>query len=151
MAKVSLSFGKELQRYRDQAGLTQEELGEKLGISRAAVSQMERGVIGASPQTLARIERVLGLGQQYANELLHGLKSSDRPDHLALLQEIAALPKHEDRVAALRSLSPDLQQVLVKLAQDILLDTALQLRGAFVQADQLPQAKEDASSLDGSP
>lgn len=59
---VSTSFGALLRRYRREAGLTQEELAERSGISARAVSDLER-VDGRTPRrdTLALLAAALGL------------------------------------------------------------------------------------------
>lgn len=46
---MSIALGENLTKYRKKAGLSQEELADKLGISRQAVSKWERGE--ASPDT----------------------------------------------------------------------------------------------------
>src|SRR4051812_35760814 len=55
-------FGQCLRRHRRAAGLTQEELAERSGISPRSISGLERGE-GATPRrdTLALLERALGL------------------------------------------------------------------------------------------
>lgn len=39
-----MKFQYELQRLRKQAGMSQEELGERLGVSRQTISKWENGV-----------------------------------------------------------------------------------------------------------
>jgi transcriptional regulator with XRE-family HTH domain len=54
------AFGERLRAARREAGLTQEQLAERAGIDRAAVSEIERGLRDARLSTLLRIESVLG-------------------------------------------------------------------------------------------
>ena len=42
------SFGTELRRHREAAGLTQEELAERAGLAAAAISALERGARGTT-------------------------------------------------------------------------------------------------------
>jgi tetratricopeptide (TPR) repeat protein/transcriptional regulator with XRE-family HTH domain len=44
VAETALAFGTQLRRYRIAAGLTQEELAERAGVSQRSISDMERGV-----------------------------------------------------------------------------------------------------------
>lgn len=54
--------GKTLQDIRKKKGLTQEELGEKAGISTVTVSRIERGVLVPSLVTLTSLCNALGTG-----------------------------------------------------------------------------------------
>lgn len=54
------AFGERLRTARQTAGLTQEELAERAGIDRPAVSEIERGLRDARLSTLLRIESALG-------------------------------------------------------------------------------------------
>jgi predicted ATPase/DNA-binding XRE family transcriptional regulator len=56
------TFGKLLRRYRTEAGLTQEELAERAGMSRRAISDLERGARTKPwPHTIAQLADALGL------------------------------------------------------------------------------------------
>lgn len=57
---LRLAFGDRLRAARREAGLTQEQLAERAGIDRAAVSEIERGQRDARLSTLLRIESALG-------------------------------------------------------------------------------------------
>jgi transcriptional regulator with XRE-family HTH domain len=54
------AFGERLRTARREAGLTQEQLAERAGTDRAAVSEIERGQRDARLSTLLRIEHALG-------------------------------------------------------------------------------------------
>ncbi len=56
------AFGVLLRRYREAAGLTQEALAERAGLSARGISDLERGVIRVPrPDTLGLLVRALGL------------------------------------------------------------------------------------------
>ena len=56
------SFGSHLRRYREAAGLTQEELAERAGLASAAISALERGVRQRPyPHTVEALVTALGL------------------------------------------------------------------------------------------
>lgn len=54
-------FGSILKQYRNQAGYTQAEIAEKLGISEKYVSRVETGIGGISKETLAKYMNILGI------------------------------------------------------------------------------------------
>jgi transcriptional regulator with XRE-family HTH domain len=65
-----LSFGEVLRRHRVAAGLTQEELAERAGLSARAITDLERGVRRFPyPDTLARLGEALELGPNERAEL----------------------------------------------------------------------------------
>ena len=66
MSSVSKSdidkiFGKILKKFRLKAGLTQEQLSERLGISLKYISRIENGNNGVKTQTLIRYINILGI------------------------------------------------------------------------------------------
>ncbi len=64
-------FGDILRRYRERAGLSQEELAERAGLSAAAISALERGIRNQPhPTTLRRLADALGLSERDRHELL---------------------------------------------------------------------------------
>jgi len=63
---VPSSFGRRLAELRDQRGLTQEELGQKSGVSAAMISHFETGVRErASAETLIKLAQALGTSVDY--------------------------------------------------------------------------------------
>lgn len=52
-------MGKKIQKRRKEVGLTQEELGYKVGISRAYMGYIEQGRYAPSLEVLQKIARVL--------------------------------------------------------------------------------------------
>jgi transcriptional regulator with XRE-family HTH domain/tetratricopeptide (TPR) repeat protein len=66
----SPSFGALLQRYRRSAGLTQEALAERAGLSARGISDLERGVSRTHrPDTIRRLASALGLSARERNLL----------------------------------------------------------------------------------
>jgi predicted ATPase/DNA-binding XRE family transcriptional regulator len=70
------SFGEQLRVLRERAGLTQEELAERAGLSRDAISALERGRRNRPhPPTMAAIVDALGLSEAERETL----RSASRP------------------------------------------------------------------------
>lgn len=65
---------KKLKAYRKQSGMTQEEVAEKLGVSRQAVAKWERG------ETLPDIESCMGLADLYGTTLDLLVRNLDKED-----------------------------------------------------------------------
>jgi predicted ATPase/transcriptional regulator with XRE-family HTH domain len=64
-------FGEQLRRYREHAGLTQEELAAKAGLTAKAISALERGERRSPyPQTVRALADALGLGADERAELM---------------------------------------------------------------------------------
>lgn len=55
-----MSFAVNLERERKRAGLTQEELAEKLGVKQALISQYENGVKLPTIQLAVKIAKLFG-------------------------------------------------------------------------------------------
>lgn len=58
-AKLPKTLGKRIQRIRKRTELTQEELAEKAGISRAYMGYIEQGRYSASLEVIEKIAKVL--------------------------------------------------------------------------------------------
>jgi DNA-binding XRE family transcriptional regulator len=58
-AKLPKSLGKKIQKIRKGKELTQEELSEKVGISRAYMGYIEQGRYSASLEVIEKIAKVL--------------------------------------------------------------------------------------------
>jgi transcriptional regulator with XRE-family HTH domain len=62
MPQAPENFAAMLRRHRAAAGLSQEELAERAGVSRRGISDLERGVHQAPyPATVRRLAEALGL------------------------------------------------------------------------------------------
>lgn len=62
-------LGMEIMNLRKKAGLTQEELAWRTGLSRSQISRIERGLCITSEETLRKIEDGLGLSSYYLNQV----------------------------------------------------------------------------------
>ena len=69
-----MSIGKNIARYRKAKGLTQEQLGELLGVTNQAVSKWELGVSMPDVMLLPKISKALGI----TLEALYGIKAADK-------------------------------------------------------------------------
>lgn len=58
-AKLPKSLGKKVQRFRKRIGLTQEQVAEKVGISRAYMGYIEQGRYSASLEVIEKIAKAL--------------------------------------------------------------------------------------------
>ncbi len=59
MGKLKKKFGKRLQNLRREAGITQEQLADKTGLTVESISNIERGLYGPKFENLERIAAVL--------------------------------------------------------------------------------------------
>jgi transcriptional regulator with XRE-family HTH domain len=64
------AFGRNIHRIRAEVGLTQEQLAEKVDISRRFLQELETGEKAPALTTLARLRKALGCDY---NNLLRGL------------------------------------------------------------------------------
>lgn len=62
-------LGRQISRFRRMRGMTQAELGRRVGVSRERVGNWERGVNAPPPEALVALKRVLGVP---VDELLTG-------------------------------------------------------------------------------
>jgi non-specific serine/threonine protein kinase len=77
-------LGTLLQQHRVAAGLSQEELAERAGLSRRGISDLERGARRAPhPATLRRLADALELDQAERTALLASARTADARVHLA--------------------------------------------------------------------
>jgi transcriptional regulator with XRE-family HTH domain len=68
-------FGQRLTQAREQAGLTQQQLADKLGTSQRAVARWERDPIALRPDQLTALASVLGVSLDY----LAGIPDAPEP------------------------------------------------------------------------
>jgi transcriptional regulator with XRE-family HTH domain len=59
MGKLKIQFGKRLQELRREAGITQEKLADKTGLTVESISNIERGIFGPKFENLEKIAAVL--------------------------------------------------------------------------------------------
>ena len=80
-AVTDLPFGARLRRLREAAGLTQEELAARAGLSRNAVGALERGLRKRPyPHTVRSLARALGLSEEERAALLSAVTKEGSPD-----------------------------------------------------------------------
>ena len=66
MAEINMSTGERIKKLRKEHGLTQEELGKKLGVQRAAIQKYEKGtVINIKRDTLMLLAEILDTTPEY--------------------------------------------------------------------------------------
>lgn len=63
--KINIEIGKRIKKSREGRGLTQERLAEEIDVSIQYISDLERGVVGASTSTLINICRILDASADY--------------------------------------------------------------------------------------
>jgi transcriptional regulator with XRE-family HTH domain len=61
MGQLKAKFGKRLQSLRLNAGVTQEQLADEMGLTVESISNIERGIHGPKFDNLEKIAKVLGV------------------------------------------------------------------------------------------
>lgn len=103
---IAQDIGVRIRALRRERGLTQDDLADRVGVSRSAVAQWETGRSGQVTDNLARIAGVLDASVEY---LLHG------EDKMAATQAIQG-----DELALLRlyrECVPEDRQILLRTAR----------------------------------
>lgn len=70
-----MEFAKNLKREREDAGLSQTEFADRIGVTQPQVAQYEAGIKQPAFLTVVNIERVLGLS---VRELYEGVKEDNQ-------------------------------------------------------------------------
>jgi transcriptional regulator with XRE-family HTH domain len=86
------TFGKRIARFRKEQGLTQVDLGEKIGLSQVLISDYERGRLQPNLDTIIKLARTLGLT---TDELL-GVNNIAPTGKKLSLKSVRRLKKIED-------------------------------------------------------
>jgi transcriptional regulator with XRE-family HTH domain len=101
MTKENLenNFGKRLARLRKTSGLTQQELGEKIGVSKRVIAYYEGETSYPPAHLIEPLAKVLKIS---TDELLglKNLKQQHDPEHAALwrrLKKVETLPKKDQK------------------------------------------------------
>jgi len=68
--------GTRIRKFRQQAGLTQEQLAKKMGSAQAIISDIERGKLRAHAELIAKFAKALGVS---ADELVGLKKTNNAP------------------------------------------------------------------------
>ena len=93
-SQLSKQVGLTIAKYRQQSGLTQNEVAEKLNIGYEAVSRMERGIV------MPTVERLVELAEIFICEAADLLtQSSNRiEDQSAQIKSLLSILEDSDRV-----------------------------------------------------
>lgn len=93
-SQLSKQVGLTIAKYRQQSGLTQNEVAEKLNIGYEAVSRMERGIV------MPTVERLVELAEIFDCEAADLLtQSSNRiEDQSAQIKSLLSILEDSDRV-----------------------------------------------------
>lgn len=115
----TLTLGDAVREYRKRAKLTQEQLADKVNVTRATISQIENGDIKRPKNYVLRgFEAVLGLSVKYAWELIGERNPEEEDDPTVLFQRIAALPDIDARMQAYSELPEPVRQAVERLMLD---------------------------------
>jgi len=84
---TDMTLGERIQALRKEAGLSQEELGEKLGVARQSVSKWE------SDATIPELEKLIAMSRLFGLSVgaILGLEEDEGPDHELTDRELRAL------------------------------------------------------------
>ena len=89
-----VDFGSKLKELRQQAGLTQKQLGERIWLTKATVSYYEQSMRYPSPEILVRLANVFHVSTDYLlgmEDKQQTLDVTDLTDEdIALVQEMIA-------------------------------------------------------------
>ena len=87
---INIAIGRRIQQSREQAGLTQEELAERIDRSTQFISTIERGLAGPSLETVLHLREVLGTSTEW---ILRGRAPLSESNLLAvsILEKLSAL------------------------------------------------------------
>ena len=78
--EINIQIGEQIKAAREQSKLTQEQFAERIDVSPQFVSDLERGVVGASIATLKSICTVLGVS---SDQILFGSETENRAAAIA--------------------------------------------------------------------
>lgn len=93
--QINLTVGANIQRARENAHLTQEQLSERIGIGATSLSAIERGVVGVSLTTMRNICQVLSVS---SDALLFG-DSAGKNDVRRLTERLERLTPEQFEIA----------------------------------------------------
>ena len=90
--KMNIETANRLLQYRKQAGLSQEELAEKIGVSRQAVSKWERSEASPDTDNLVEISKIYGVS---LDEML-GLNNAKEDEETKETETYDAVPETDE-------------------------------------------------------
>jgi transcriptional regulator with XRE-family HTH domain len=83
-------YGREIRYQREKAGMSQEELGELLFLSRSQVTRMELGTRRVPPGCAEMLDTILNTGDYFVRNL-DGARATPHPEHFADAAELEGL------------------------------------------------------------
>lgn len=89
---LNILIGANIKRERENAGFTQDQFSEMLGIGSKSLSSIERGVVGVSLTTLLKICDILHIS---ANVLLYERTQMNEVDGIALQLKMLSAEQFE--------------------------------------------------------
>ena len=78
--EINIQIGEQIKLAREDTGMTQEQLAERVSVSPQYVSDLERGVVGVSIPTLKRICSCLGVS---SDQILFGKQPENQVSAIA--------------------------------------------------------------------
>lgn len=113
-------LGERIKSVRKAMGLTMEEFGKKLGMTKASVSRIENGINGPSEQTVRLICSTFGVDYTW---LTQGTGEMFVDDMDFVIDELAAKNHWDDEtkeiLKKLYKLPPDKQELVLKLIESM--------------------------------
>lgn len=79
-SKDNAEIGARVRAIRQRIGLTQEQFSEKIDVTAAYVSELERGMVGISVQTVKRIASEFGVS---CDQIIIGFNDCNDTNHIA--------------------------------------------------------------------
>lgn len=91
------AFGERIVAAREEAGLSQKELSEKMGITQRALSWWEREPVALKPDQMAQLATALGVSADYLLGVEKDRKRGQGPVGKArrLFETVSKLPRHQ--------------------------------------------------------
>lgn len=78
--EINIQIGEQIKNARESAKITQEQFAEAIDVSPQYISDLERGVVGASLSTIKRICTTLHIS---SDQLLFGTPPADRSETIS--------------------------------------------------------------------
>ena len=118
-----MTIGERIQNARKKSGLTQEELGERVGVTGVAIMRYEKGARQPRLEQLQRIAGALEVSVDYLlGRVNHPLAYVDieKTAHAMGFEALGELSPEQRVTAAMEQLSPEGQVKVADYAEDIL-------------------------------
>ncbi len=132
-----MTIGERIKQTRKEAGLTLDKFGERIGVKKASLSQIENGRNGASDQTVMMIAREFGVSEEWLRTGEGPMKTITGPEIVREVRE--KLHLSEWGTAALERflrLPSDDQRELLRILEDLF--------GPFETDDKIEEAARAA-------